>query len=164
MKRAAQTEKPFRIGVISDTHGCYDERVTEVFAGVDHILHAGDVGRYQVLDELRAIAPVTVVSGNVDAPEMGWRLTELVQLAGRFYLVHHIFDPRQPSDEMAGRIAAARPAAVIFGHTHQPFSEVIGGVLYLNPGSAGQARFHHPRSVAVLQADAEGLRVEFHTL
>ena len=85
--KPTMTQKPpapaFRIGVISDTHGLFDERITELFAGVDHILHAGDVGRYAVLDELRAIAPVTAVMGNVDSPEMGWRLTEFVELAGR---------------------------------------------------------------------------------
>lgn len=155
---------PFRIGVISDTHGLFDERVAELFAGVDHILHAGDVGRFAVLDALRAIAPVTAVMGNVDSPEMGWRLTEFVELAGRGYLVHHICDPQRPGDSLAARIAEQKPAAVVFGHTHQPFSQVIRGVLYLNPGSAGQARFHHPRSVAVLHADATGLRAEFHTL
>jgi len=102
--------------------------------------------------------------GNVDGPEMGWRLTEFVELAGRGYLVHHIFNPHQPGDLLAARIADQKPSAVIFGHTHQPFSQVIRGVLYLNPGSAGQARFHHPRSVAILNADASGLRAEFHTL
>ncbi len=154
----------FRIGVISDTHGLFDERITELFAGVNHILHAGDVGRFAVLDELRAIAPVTVVMGNVDSPEMGWRLTEFVELAGRGFLVHHIFDPHQPGDLLAKRITEQKPAAVVFGHTHQPFSQVIRGVLYLNPGSAGQARFHHLRGVAVLHANATGLRAEFHTL
>jgi putative phosphoesterase len=155
---------PFRIGVIADTHSLFDDRVTELFAGVDHILHAGDVGRFAVLDELRAIAPVTVVMGNVDSPEMGWRLTEFVELAGHGYLLHHIFNPHRPAALLAARIADQKPSAVIFGHTHQPFSQVIRGVLYLNPGPAGQARFHHPRSVAVLHADATGLRAEFHTL
>ena len=82
-----------RIGVISDTHAFLDPRVEKLFAGVDHILHAGDVGPHMLLHELEAIAPVTAVVGNTDAG-LNLNLTEVVELGGRKFLVHHIVDPR----------------------------------------------------------------------
>ena len=140
----------FRIGVISDTHGFFDPKVAEFFDGVDHILHAGDVGRTSVLDELRALAPVTAVQGNVDGPELGLRLTEFVELAGCGFLLHHIVNPRHLGDDLLRRIAVNQPGMVVFGHSHQQFCESVGGVRFFNPGYAGQPRFNAPRSVAIL--------------
>ncbi|MCL4789843.1 MAG: metallophosphoesterase family protein, partial [Verrucomicrobia bacterium] len=81
-----------KIGVISDTHGFLDPKVSKLFAGVDHILHGGDVGPYTLLAELAAIAPVTAVLGNTDT-WLQLKLTEFVELGGRRFLVHHIVNP-----------------------------------------------------------------------
>jgi putative phosphoesterase len=153
-----------RIGVISDTHGHFDPQVAGVFAGVDHILHAGDVGSLEVLTELRALAPVTAVLGNVDYWEMGLRLTECVELAGRKFLLHHIVNPQHPGDELRSNLAEHQPQVVVFGHSHVPFQRTLGGVLFLNPGYAGKPRFNQPRSVVIAHLDASGLRCESFAL
>ena len=146
--------RTLRVGVISDTHGLFDPRLEEVFAGVDHILHAGDVGAMAVLDSLAAIAPVTVVRGNVDREAWTWDLPEeaVVELNGRRILVAHIkedlFRRRDPGREGF--------SAVVTGHSHAPAVIQRGGVLYLNPGSAGRRRFHLPRAVALLDVPAVG--------
>lgn len=150
-----------KLGLISDTHDFLDPRVAELFRGVDHILHAGDIGRPILLSELELIAPVTAVAGNTDDPALGYRLTQCVQLAGRKFLIHHIVDPRDLRDDLKSLIATERPDVVMFGHTHKPFCESIGGVLYFNPGYAGKKRFDQPRSLAVLQCDGPKLRHEF---
>jgi len=141
-----------RVGVISDTHGLFDPRLETVFAGVDHILHAGDVGAMAVLDSLAAIAPVTAVRGNVDHEVWAWELPEeaVVVLNGRRLLVAHIKEDlvrrRDPKSEGF--------SAVVTGHSHAPAIIQREGVLYLNPGSAGRRRFHHPRAVALLTIPA----------
>ena len=149
-----------RIGLISDTHGYLDQRVEKIFAGVDHILHAGDIGPDFIIHELSAIAPVTAVLGNNDSSP-SFRLTETVELAGRKFLVHHIVTPRALHRDLELRLARERPAAVIFGHSHKPFNEVIGDVHFINPGYAGQPRFKQPRSVALLEIVAAGLYPHF---
>ena len=149
-----------RIGVISDTHGHFDPQVAEVFAGVDHILHAGDVGSLEVLAELRLLAPVTAVLGNVDYWEMGLRLTECIELGGRKFLLHHIVNPRHLGDELRTSLAEHQPQVVVFGHSHIPSQQNLGGVLFLNPGYAGKLRFNQARSVALLHLGATGLRCE----
>ena len=149
-----------KIGVISDTHGHLDPRVEKVFAGVKHILHAGDIGYASIILELEFIAPVTAVQGNCDN-NIGYRLTETVELAKRKFLVHHIVDPRALSDTVSQRLAKDQPAAVIFGHTHRPFAETIDGVLFFNPGYAGKPKLGTERSVAILHCDEQGIRHEF---
>jgi uncharacterized protein len=150
------------IGVISDTHGFLDPRVPELFAGVDHILHGGDIGSNAIILKLEEIAPVTAVLGNTDPP-LGYRETEAVELGGRKFLVHHIVDPRAPSEGLQRHLARERPDAVVFGHTHKPFSETMGGILFFNPGYAGQQRFKLERSVALLEID-ESIRPKFLNL
>lgn len=152
-----------RIGIIADTHGHLDPRVEEVFAGVDHILHAGDIGFASIVVELGLIAPTTAVLGNNDMG-LHFRETEVLELGGRKLLLHHIVNPHAPSDAIARRIARDRPDIVVFGHTHRRFCETLGGVLYLNPGYAGRPRFNQPRSVAVLNLNADGVTVEFSEL
>jgi uncharacterized protein len=149
-----------RLGVISDTHGHFEPQLAEVFAGVDHILHAGDVGSLEVLAQLRALAPVTAVLGNVDYTEMGLRLTECVELGGMKFLLHHIVNPRQLGEHLRASLAELQPAAVVFGHSHIPFDQRVGAVRFLNPGYAGKARFNQPRSVVVAHLDERGLRCE----
>jgi len=144
------------IGLISDTHGLLRPEALAALQGCAHILHAGDIGSERILEALRRLAPVTAVRGNndIDAWASAIAETETVELAGRrVYLLHDRkaldFDP-----------AARGIAAVISGHSHQPGTETRGGVLYVNPGSAGPRRFRLPVSLARLQIDADGLRAE----
>ena len=147
-----------RIGLISDTHGYLDPRVEKIFAGVDHILHAGDIGPDLIIAELGAIAPVTAVLGNNDSSP-SFRLTETIELGQWKFLLHHIVTPRELHSDLKARMARQRPDAVVFGHSHQPFNEVIGGIHFLNPGYAGKPRFNQPRSVALMECDTKGMRI-----
>ena len=147
-----------KIGLISDTHGWLDPKVAEIFAGVSHILHAGDMGDDSIIVELRAIAPVTAVLGNTDSSP-AFRITEVVALAQRKFLVHHIVNPHALKENLQFQFARERPDAVVFGHTHQAFCETIGGVLYLNPGYAGKPKFGAERTVAILRG--QEMRVDF---
>jgi len=151
-----------RIGVISDTHDLLDPQVLGHLAGVEHILHGGDVGLPWLVLKLEEIAPVTAVLGNTDVG-ITLRETEVVQLDARKFLVHHIVNPHAPDDQLAARITREKPDVIIFGHTHKPFCESIDGILYLNPGYAGRQRFNLPRSIAILETRPE-LKVEFKPL
>jgi len=149
-----------KIGIISDTHGWLDPEIPGLLAGVEHILHAGDIGLDGIVAGLEAVAPVTAVLGNTDSSP-NFRLTEIAALAGRTFLVQHIVNPRALTEELRLRLARARPDAVVFGHTHKAFAEMIDGVLYLNPGYAGKPKFGAERSVAILHCDGNGMRPEF---
>ncbi len=136
-----------RVGVISDTHGLLRPEAVAALQGVDHILHAGDVGDPAILDGLAAIAPLTAIRGNIDVTGVCATLpeTEVVDLGGSFiYMLHSAnaldLDP-----------IAAGFSIVVSGHSHQPLIERRKGVLYLNPGSAGPRRFSLPVSIAFLQ-------------
>ena len=148
-----------KIGIISDTHGLLRPQVFEHFEGVEHILHAGDLGPLELLAELEAIAPVTIVWGNTDGMEVCARLPEtaMLTLDGIQVVVIHGHQLGSPTPR---RLAAAHPGAglVVFGHTHQPLVERIGDTLLVNPGSAGPRRFSQPVSLAT--ADVEDGRVE----
>jgi len=139
------------IGVISDTHGRMHPRVFELFDGVDHILHAGDIGGEEVLIDLRAVAPVTVVRGNVDTFGPCSRYPEEVQITldgVRFHLVHQVapLTHRLAGDSWDGPV----PDVLIYGHSHQGKVERLGNTLLFNPGSAGPRRFHTVPSVGRL--------------
>jgi len=137
---------PLLLGVISDTHGLLRPEALAALAGVDYILHAGDVGDPAILEALRDIAPVTAIRGNTDTHGDCARLpeTEAVELGGRhFYLVHSI-------QWLDIHPEAAGIAMVISGHSHQPGIETRNGVIYLNPGSAGPRRFKLPVTLAVV--------------
>lgn len=157
--------KTYKVGVISDTHGHLDPRVKDIFtdAKVDHIIHAGDIGLPFLILDLEDIAPVTAVTGNTDEG-LEYKPTELIELNGRKFLIHHIVDPKAPEDKIKRKIIRENPDVVIFGHTHKPFCENIGNTLYFNPGYAGKQRFALERSVAVLTCDNQGITAEFTTL
>jgi putative phosphoesterase len=152
------------IGIISDTHNYLDPQIPKLFAGVEHILHGGDIGQTRIVLELEQIAPVTAVLGNTDDPGLHFRETEVVQLGGRRFLVHHIVNPRNLTESLTERIARERPDVVVFGHTHQPFCQTIEGTLFFNPGYAGKQRFNLSRSVALLYCDEKGIRTEYVAL
>lgn len=148
------------IGVISDTHGLLRPEALTALAGVEYILHAGDVGDIRILDALREIAPVTAIRGNIDQWGECAELpaTEVVELQERlFYLVHSITD-------LDINPAVAGVAAVISGHSHKPSIEQRNGVLYLNPGSAGPRRFNLPVTLALIRADEAGIETELINL
>ena len=134
------------IGVISDTHGLLRPQAVEALQGSALIIHAGDVGRPEILDELRRIAPVIAVRGNVDHGDWAARLplSEIVEHDGiRLYMLH-ILEDLDLDPPTAGF------HAVISGHTHRPKMETKDGVLYFNPGSAGPRRFDLPTSAGRL--------------
>jgi hypothetical protein len=139
-----------KIGLISDTHNYLDPRVPKVFDGVDHILHAGDVGLPMLLVELEQIAPVTAVIGNTDEG-LPLRETETVTLGGRKFLIHHIVTPGVGSPRIEQRLRSEAPDIVMFGHTHKPFAQQFERTLFFNPGYAGPQRFDLPRSVALME-------------
>lgn len=149
-----------RIGVISDTHGHLDPKVRGLFAGVDHILHAGDMGFPSIVLELEDIAPVTAVLGNTDDARTEFRELEVVELGGLKFLVHHIVDPGHPSERLQQAYLHHAPDVVVFGHTHQVFHEVREGRLFLNPGYAGRRKGEERRSVAVLRLEPTGLEID----
>lgn len=144
-----------RLGVISDTHGQLRPEVCDAFAQVDHILHSGDVGTWQIMIELEALAPVTAVYGNTDGAELRHRLPQVatVELDGFAVVVTHGDQFGSPTP---AALHAAFPAAeiIVYGHTHQPLLELIDRtVTVVNPGSAGPRRFNLPVSVAILELE-----------
>jgi len=150
-----------KIGVLSDTHNFLDPKIPELFAGVGHILHAGDIGLPWILTELELVAPVTAVGGNTDDPALRYAPAKTVELAGQKFFIQHIVQPHDLKENRQPRRARERPDAVVFGHTHQRFCETRGGVLYFNPGYAGRPKFGGKRSIAILHCDGKGIRAEY---
>jgi uncharacterized protein len=148
------------IGLISDTHGLLRPQALAALAGVDHIVHAGDIGGRAVLAGLEALAPVSAVRGNNDTDDWAEQLPQsaLLELAGRRLLVLH------DVKTLALDPAAARIAAVIAGHSHRPAIAERAGVLYVNPGSAGPRRFSLPVAVGFLELDGAGLRARIQRI
>ena len=145
-----------RFGLLSDTHGLLRPEALEALRGVEHLVHAGDVGTPEVLDTLRARFPLTVVRGNVDrgAWAEALPLTDTVELAGT--LVHVLHDVT----ELDLDPTAAGIQVVVSGHTHRPGIRRQRGVLYVNPGSCGPRRFDLPVTVALLHVSAAGVDAE----
>ncbi|MFI5143351.1 MAG: metallophosphoesterase family protein [Thermoanaerobaculales bacterium] len=159
MRRAAKPTV-HRIGVISDTHGLLRREALAALVGCELIVHAGDVGGREVLDRLRAVAPVVAVRGNVDIDDWARSLpeTETLKLGDVSLNILHDLDKLDLDP------AAAGFAAVIFGHSHRCEATMRDGVLYLNPGSAGPRRFRLPVSVARLQVVDAQVSAELVTL
>jgi putative phosphoesterase len=148
------------IGVISDTHGLLRPEAASALAGVELIIHAGDIGSPQILAALAQIAPVHAVRGNTDRGAWAADLphSRVVEVGGvLIYVLHELFtldlDPR-----------AAGFAAVIYGHSHSPHLEGQNGVLYLNPGSAGPRRFTLPVTLALIDIHNRLLQGKLVTL
>jgi uncharacterized protein len=150
-----------RVGIISDTHNLLRPEVFDHFAGVEHILHAGDVGDPDILLELETIAPVTAVWGNTDGWSLRQRLQEVahLELAGVRVVVIHGQQWGSPTPQMAAR---AYPDAdlVVFGHSHKAEIERVGSVLAVNPGSAGPVRFGVAPTLAVGVLEAGSVTAE----
>jgi hypothetical protein len=149
-----------RIGIISDTHGLLRPQVEQRLAGVAQIVHAGDIGRPDVIDGLSRIAPVIAIRGNVDTGDWAkhYPATQIVTLGGRsIYVLHDLqelqLDPRSCGIDV-----------VVSGHSHRPRVETIDGVLYINPGSAGPRRFNLPITLATLELSAGCCRPDIHHL
>jgi uncharacterized protein len=148
------------LGVISDTHGLVRPEALTALAGVERIVHAGDIGDQAVLDALARVAPVTAVRGNNDRGRWASDIpeTEVVEVGGvSLYLLHDLH-------ELDLEPRAAGFAAVISGHSHQPRVEEKDGVLYLNPGSAGPRRFKLPISLATLTIAEGRVKAQLVTL
>jgi putative phosphoesterase len=144
-----------RLGVISDTHGQLRPEVFDVFSGVDHILHAGDVGPAALLTELETVAPVTAVYGNTDGWDLRDRLPRvaMVELDGFNVVVTHGDQLGVPNP---AKLHDAFPDAeiLIFGHTHRPLLTLVDVVVtVMNPGGAGPRRFDLPPSVGILELE-----------
>jgi len=142
---------PKTIGVISDTHGLLRVEALAMLRGCDAIVHTGDIGKPEVLEQLAELAPLTAIRGNVDTWATDLPDTAVLTLAGkRFYVIHNVkeldLDPR-----------SAGFAAVISGHSHMPKRETRDGVLFLNPGSAGPRRFKLPVAVAKIRVREDGV-------
>jgi putative phosphoesterase len=145
------------IGLISDTHGLMRKEALAALKGTDLIIHAGDVGKPEILEQLRAIAPVVAVRGNVDTAPWASQLpmSAVVEVGSvRIYVLHDVqqldLDP-----------AAAEFHMVVSGHSHKPSHTERAGVIYLNPGSAGPRRFRLPISVARLDLRPSPWSIEF---
>jgi len=140
-----------RIGIISDTHGVIHPRVEELFARMDHIVHAGDVGGEHVLRSLRGLAPVTYVDGNNDGLSTGEDILRFDLGGLRILLTHILPRPHKLAPRVADSLRAQPADLVVFGHSHLPHHEMVGGVTYFNPASSGPRRFNYPVSVGLLE-------------
>lgn len=144
-----------RLGIISDTHGRLRPEVFDVFREVDRILHAGDVGPPELLEELAAIAPVLAVSGNTDGFDLRARVPEVIEtrIEGFDFLLVHGHQVGAPTPEL---LHDRWPAAevIIFGHTHRPLLTIVDQVVtVMNPGGAGARRFDLAASVGIMELE-----------
>jgi putative phosphoesterase len=149
---AVKASPPLRIGVIADTHGLYDPAVEQYFAGVTEIFHAGDIGNTSVLQRLRQLAPVTVVSGNVDDYEKSGFPPRIITRRGgcKIALCHVLYEKGRMTKEAEAWLNQVQPDVCIFGHSHKPTLTQQGRTMLFNPGSAGPKRFSLPRGIGLL--------------
>ena len=144
-----------RLGIISDTHGMLRPQVFEIFHEVDHILHGGDIGRWELIIELQTLAPVTAVYGNTDGLDIRAKVPQVseVELEGFPIVVTHGDQFGSPTP---AKLHEAFPNAdiIVFGHTHRPLLELVDKtVTVMNPGGAGAPRFGVPPSVGILELE-----------
>jgi putative phosphoesterase len=170
-----------RIGVVSDTHGYFDPRLRELLAGVEAIVHAGDVDSQNILDELEQIAPVHAVRGNVDGADLNLPPSRTLLFEGTQIQMQHILPALQSEVEAwsKGTLAAKSHArrrkdflknfdreirVVIFGHSHEPCLITLGHMLFFNPGSAGKRRLSLPRCCGLLEISSKGIQANMMSL
>jgi putative phosphoesterase len=148
--------QPDIVGVISDTHGLLRPEAVEALQGSQLIIHAGDVGKPEILDDLRKIATVSAVRGNIDKTSWATELpmTEVVKIGEVTVYVLHDLNQLDLDPAIAGF------SAVISGHSHRPSVFLKNGVLFLNPGSAGPRRFNLPVSVALLRVTGKTVEAQ----
>ena len=145
------------VGVISDTHGFYDPRVPFLLKGVEHILHAGDIGKGRIVEQLSGIAPVTAVRGNNDRqrPESEYPEIETLNLGGCcIYMTHIVKVPKDGDDPGLAFYSEQGADVVVFGHSHMAVHELRGGLTFFNPGAAGKRRFKVVPSIGLLKLEA----------
>lgn len=164
-----------KIGVVSDTHGYFDPRLHEVLEGVEVILHAGDVDSLDILEELKQVAPLHAVRGNVDGDELKLPLTRTLQLSGVQIEIQHILPAHQSELQAWSRSAlqgqplpkrshtflrnfGEATRVVIFGHSHEPCLLTMSRILFFNPGSAGKRRFSLPRCCGLLEISLKEIK------
>ena len=140
------------VGILSDNHSDWPLHIAESLAGVDAIIHAGDIGPYKLVQDMEAIAPTTAVLGNTDG-DMPINESAVVMLDGKKFFVQHIVDPHRLQAPLRERLKRIEPDVVVFGHTHMPFCETLGGILFLNPGSVTQPRGDYRPSMVCLTID-----------
>lgn len=151
------------IGLISDTHGYLDPAIPKLFRGVDHILHAGDIGPASILRSLEDIAPVTAVLGNNDY-DPTLRETEILTAEGLTILIQHIVTLDRPDPRLDRRIEKSGATLVVFGHTHLSEDRMVRGVRFVNPGYAGRPRGGEERRIALARIRPDGLDIEWMDL
>ena len=143
-----------RIGLISDTHNKFHSGIPGAFAGVDAIIHAGDIGSPALLNELEKIATVYAVLGNMDSPTRFPQLSDklIIELEKiKILVVHIIVSPQYFVHNRKDLIDSFKPNVVIFGHTHEFYFGRHQGIYFANPGSATAPRDHHQPTVGILE-------------
>jgi uncharacterized protein len=145
------------VGLVSDTHGWLDPALLSVFAGVEHIIHAGDIGSEEVLRSLEKIAPVTAVKGNIDGGDLRFLPLEAVLPVGErsVGVLHIAGSPRRPKRQAVEFIVREGLDVLIVGHSHIPMVARIAEALWINPGAAGRHGFHQERTAALLHVNLE---------
>ena len=158
MSQILPTKNDLIVGIISDTHGLLQPAAIEAFKDADLIIHAGDIGKPQIIEDLQAIAPVEAVKGNMDMDVWAHKLpeTRLIKIGSvLLYVIHDVY-------KISVKPSKAKFGMVIHGHTHKAsFIEDHNGVLFLNPGSATHPRFNSPASVALLYIKGKSLTAQF---
>ena len=139
-----------RIGIISDTHGLLRPEALAALQGVDHILHAGDIGGSGIIESLEQIAPVTFVEGNNDDGE-GTTIVRASIGVLRILLTHILPRPQQPDPRVLRSLRQSPADLVVFGHSHLPHNEIVEGTRYFNPASAGPRRFDYPVALGIIE-------------
>lgn len=159
-RAAAVNRREWCVGLISDTHGLLRPEALTALRGSDHIVHAGDIGRADIIERLARIAPVTAVRGNNDKDEWALALAEtrVLRVGDAFVCVVHDLSQLDVDPVTAGF------HAVVSGHSHRPSINEREGVVYINPGSAGPRRFSLPVSVGRLSVTGTTVRGRLVTL
>ncbi len=158
MTLPAKAKPRARVGVISDTHGKLDPLVLDFFAGVNHIIHAGDVGDEEILWQLEDIAPVIAVRGNIDADTLCLPNERIAVICARTFYVRHQFAVAEKLTAAQKNLIEERmPEVIVFGHSHKFYIGSWRGTLLFNPGGAGAKRFDLPRSIGLLDIYADSI-------